>query len=69
MPDTEPGVTPDGWCTNTQPVSGTTRQYNGAALGGKFFKTHLRRYADCPCGSSSSLTERGNLRRHKPPRP
>ncbi|MDG4857094.1 hypothetical protein P8605_02790 [Streptomyces sp. T-3] len=63
----KPAATPDGYCTNTEPVFGTTRQVNAHALGGKFFKMHGRRYADCPCGRRTSLTERGNLRRHKQP--
>ncbi|MFE1840752.1 hypothetical protein [Streptomyces sviceus] len=64
----KPGVTPDGYCTNKKPVPGTTGQVNGHALGGKFFKMHGHRYADCPCGRRPSLTDGGNLRRHKPPK-
>jgi hypothetical protein len=64
----KPAVTPDGYCTNTKPVPGTIEQVNGHALGGKFFKMHGRRYADCPCGRRPSVTDRGNLRRHKPPK-
>ncbi|MEU9736490.1 hypothetical protein [Streptomyces sp. NPDC048002] len=63
----KPAVTPDGYCANTQPVPGTTKQVNGHALGPKFLKMHGRRYADCPCGRRPSLTDRGRLRRHKPP--
>ncbi|MEV7892223.1 hypothetical protein ACWD3I_48690 [Streptomyces sp. NPDC002817] len=55
----KPAVTADGYCTNTKPVPGTTGQVNGHALGGKFVKMHGRR---------PSLTDRGNLRRHKPPK-
>lgn len=63
----KPAVTPDGYCANTKPVPGTTERVNGHALGGKFVKMHGRRYAECLCGRRSSLTEQGNLRRHKPP--
>ncbi|MER6186849.1 hypothetical protein [Streptomyces sp. NPDC001652] len=64
----KPAVTADGYGTNTKPVPGTTGQVNGHALGGKFVTMHGRRYADCPCGRRPSLTDRGNLRRHKPPK-
>ncbi|MER5184805.1 hypothetical protein ABT009_42060 [Streptomyces sp. NPDC002896] len=64
----KPAVTPDGYCTNTEPVPGNTRTVNAHAAGPKFFRMHGRRYAQCPCGRETSLTERGNLRRHKPPK-
>ncbi|WP_455362332.1 hypothetical protein [Streptomyces sp. SYSU K21746] len=66
MPDT-PTVTRNGYCTNTTPVTGTTRMVNASDTGPKFRHLHGRRYAQCPCGREVSLTDRGNLRRHKPP--
>ncbi|WP_427168767.1 hypothetical protein ACQF4J_46905 (plasmid) [Streptomyces sp. C1-1] len=64
----KPALTPDGYCTNTKPVPGTIRAVNAKNTGPKFFHLHGRRYADCPCGRRPSLTDRGNLRRHKPPK-
>ncbi|MFJ2007797.1 hypothetical protein [Streptomyces chartreusis] len=64
----KPAATPDGYCTNKTPVPGTVRQINATATGPKFSHLHGRRYAACPCGRDSvSLTDRGNLRRHKQP--
>ncbi|MEU6261463.1 hypothetical protein [Streptomyces sp. NPDC047043] len=63
----KPAVTPDGYCTNKEPVPGTIRTINASATGPKFFHLHGRRYAECPCGKETSLTERCNLRRHKQP--
>ncbi|MGX1915981.1 hypothetical protein ACWIID_45470 [Streptomyces phaeochromogenes] len=66
MADT-PTVTANGYCTNTTPVPGTTRTVNAKNTRPKFFHLHGRSYAECPCGRKVSLTERDNLRRHKPP--
>ncbi|MFJ4748879.1 hypothetical protein [Streptomyces albogriseolus] len=48
-------------------MPGTIRTVNAKNSGPKFFHLHGRRYGKCPCGKEVSLTERGNLRRHKPP--
>ncbi|XVV39339.1 SsgA family sporulation/cell division regulator [Streptomyces sp. CA-100214] len=80
MPDTEPGVTPDGWCTNTQPVSGTTRQVNGPHSAGSSTRCTAAAYADCPCGGSIQPDRSGatsvatspaprSPHRHRPPSP
>lgn len=61
----KPAATPDGYCTNKEPVAGTIRTINAFATGPKFFHLHGRRYAKCPCGKEASLTGRGSLRRHK----
>ncbi|OIJ93237.1 hypothetical protein BIV25_25995 [Streptomyces sp. MUSC 14] len=66
MPD-KPAATPDGYCNNSKPVSGTIRTLNAKRTGPKFFHLHGRRYGACPCGREVSLTDRGNLRRHKQP--
>ncbi|GAA2917607.1 hypothetical protein GCM10010478_16820 [Streptomyces erythrogriseus] len=66
MADT-PAVTAHGYCTNATPVPGTIRTVNAKSTGPKFFHLHGRRYGECPCGKEVSLTERDNLRRHKPP--
>ncbi|MFF9171862.1 hypothetical protein ACF1AY_35840 [Streptomyces sp. NPDC014776] len=63
----KPAVTADGYCTNTTPVPGTVRTVNAKNAGTKFLHLHGRRYGACPCGKDVSLTERDNLRRHKPP--
>lgn len=65
MADT-PAVTVDGFCTNTAPIPRTVRTVNANNTGPKFFRLHVRRYGRCPCGREVSLTDRGNLRRHKP---
>ncbi|MFF0794640.1 hypothetical protein [Streptomyces spiralis] len=66
MADT-PAVTADSYCTNTAPVPGIVRTVNAKNTGPKFFHLHGRRYDACWCGKEVSLTERDNLRRHKPP--
>ncbi|WP_199550135.1 hypothetical protein [Streptomyces sp. N35] len=63
----KPAVLPNGFCSNKTPVPGTARQVNAHSLGAKFSRMHGRRYADCPCGKSPALTERGKLRPHKQP--
>ncbi|WP_405576099.1 hypothetical protein [Streptomyces sp. NBC_01092] len=64
----KPATTPDGYCTNTAPVPGTIRAVNAKNTGPKYFHLHGRSYAGCPCGRTSiGVTERDNLRRHKPP--
>ncbi|MER8009746.1 hypothetical protein [Streptomyces sp. NPDC094149] len=63
----KPAATPDGYCTNKEPVRGTIRTINASAIGPKFSHLHGRRMAQCPCGRETSLTDRGNLRRHKQP--
>ncbi|MFJ5779330.1 hypothetical protein [Streptomyces sp. NPDC093094] len=60
-------VTADGYCTHTAPQPGSIRTLSTQGTGPKFFRLHGRRYGTCPCGREMSLTERGNLRRHKPP--
>ncbi|WP_326757318.1 hypothetical protein OHB35_53305 [Streptomyces phaeochromogenes] len=62
-----PAMTPDGYCTNKKPVPGTLRTINASATGPKFFHLHGRRMAQCPCGRETSVTDPGNLRRHKQP--
>ncbi|MFE9024392.1 hypothetical protein ACFYNL_38410 [Streptomyces sp. NPDC007808] len=63
----KPAATPDGYCISTQPVPGTIRTVNAKNAGPKFFHLHGRRYGECSCGTEVSLTDRGNLRRHKQP--
>ncbi|MCX5336879.1 hypothetical protein [Streptomyces sp. NBC_00140] len=64
----KPTATPDGYCTNKEPVPGTIRTINASATGPKFFRLHGRRYAACPCGRTSiGVTDRNNLHRHKQP--
>ncbi|MGW2556420.1 hypothetical protein [Streptomyces sp. NPDC001635] len=63
----KPAVSTDGYCTNKEPVPGTLRTINARATGPKFSHLHGRRMAKCSCGKETSLTDRGNLRRHKQP--
>lgn len=63
----KPAATPDGYCTNKEPVAGTIRTINASRTDAKFSHLHGRRYAKCPCGKEASLTGRGSLRRHKQP--
>ncbi|MFC8664003.1 hypothetical protein [Streptomyces sp. NPDC057199] len=63
----KPAKTSDGYCTNKKPVPGTLRTINASAKGPKFFHLHGRRKAQCPCGRETSVTDPGNLRRHKQP--
>ncbi|MFD4588321.1 hypothetical protein [Streptomyces sp. NPDC058434] len=62
-----PAATALGYCTNTAPVPGTLRTINAKDIGPKFRHLHGRRYGICPCGKEVTVTERGNLRRHKQP--
>lgn len=64
----KPAITPDGYGTNTEPVPGTRRTRNASATGPAFSHPHGRRLAQCPCGKQTTLTHRGNLRRHKQPK-
>lgn len=64
----KPALTPDGYCTNKEPITGTIRTINATATGPKYMHLNGRRMAGCPCGRETSITDRGNLRRHKPPK-
>ncbi|WP_406347019.1 hypothetical protein [Streptomyces sp. NBC_00648] len=63
----KPAATPDGFCSNTKPLTGTVRTINATKAGPKFFHLRGRRMAQCPCGKVTALTDRGLLRRHRQP--
>ncbi|GGP80901.1 hypothetical protein [Streptomyces melanogenes] len=64
----KPAVRPDGYCGNTAPVSGSVRSINTTALGSKYARMNNRPYGACSCGRTGiSVTDQGELYRHKPP--